>query len=148
MRPMTVQDFPATEQWSQQYPSGPRSVPRARRELRKMLERWGHGAEDIDRVLLVSSELATNAVRHGRQRDCRFEVRVTTTGTDCLIEVSDASSVRLPRAVTAASDDESGRGLVLVAALTKDMGHHLRDPIGKTVWARLELHTPEGGSHD
>ncbi|MBD0737871.1 hypothetical protein BGM09_31795 [Streptomyces sp. CBMA29] len=36
-------------------------------------------------------------------------------------------------------DDERGRGLALVAALAKETGHHLRVPVGKTVWARLEL---------
>jgi anti-sigma regulatory factor (Ser/Thr protein kinase) len=144
---MSVQGFPATEPWSQQYPSSPRSVPAARRHLRKVLEGWGYGAEDVDRVLLVCSELATNSVRHGRQHGCLFEVRVTASGTDCLIEVSDANSTRLPRAVTATDEDESGRGLALVAALTKDTGHHLRDPIGKTVWARLELTAPEDGRH-
>lgn len=32
-----------------------------------------------------------------------------------------------------------GRGLRLVAAPAKETGHRPRDPIGKTVWARLAL---------
>ena len=95
-----------------------------------------------DYALLVCTELAANAVRHGCGGGHLFEMRVVVIDSYCLIEVSDAST-RFPRCRTAGAEDEQGRGLDLVAALAEEMGHHLRVPIGKTVWARLELRAPK-----
>ncbi|MDQ0986990.1 hypothetical protein [Streptomyces sp. V2I9] len=47
-----------------------------------------------------------------------------------------------PLPTQAGEDDECGRGLLLVAALSEETGHHDRHPIGKTVWARLILSSP------
>jgi hypothetical protein len=41
-----------------------------------------------------------------------------------------------------ADDDEHGRGLVLVGRLATQMGVTPRDPVGKTVWARLPIASP------
>lgn len=91
-------------------------------------------------MVLVCGELATNAVQHGHKRGHLLEVRLTHEDTSCLVEVSDAASGRLPCRTRATEDDEHGRGLQLVAALAKETGHRPRDPIGKTVWARLSPH--------
>jgi hypothetical protein len=52
--------------------------------------------------------------------------------------VTDANSV-LPTPRVAAPDDESGRGLALVAALAEEWGSEARtgNAIGKTTWFRL-----------
>lgn len=62
----------------------------------------------------------------------------------CLrVAVSDANG-RLPEPRQAAPDDESGRGLTLVAVLADDWGAVRRDGgIGKTVWFEL-AHQSDG----
>ena len=98
-------------------------------------------------MVLVCSELATNAVQHGHKRGHLFEVRLTHEDTTCLVEVSDAACSRLPHRREAGEGEEHGRGLQLVAALAKETGHRPRDPIGKTVWARLVLAWGEEAGH-
>jgi hypothetical protein len=63
------------------------------------------------------SELATNAVQHGHVPGHHFEVALTSNSRSCLIEVSDASP-RMPKALTPTAEDERGRGLRLVSALS------------------------------
>ncbi|WP_254878493.1 ATP-binding protein [Streptomyces sp. NA04227] len=134
-------------QWYMQFTTSVKAVALARHQSEKTLRAWGYGQCDTDRIVLAVSELATNAVRHGRVRDRLFEVRLTEELDGLLLEVSDASE-RVPRPVCAGEDDESGRGLALVAALAEDFGHHPRVPIGKTVWARFRTEAavrgPEG----
>lgn len=142
MLPTTAHDQPIAEQWQMRFTSNPKCVSLVRKQVGKALENWGYAVDDVDRVLLVCSELATNAVQHGHSPGPLFEVRVTAAGSTCLVEVSDASPLP-PRPVTAGSDDEHGRGLQLVAALAEETSHHPRHPLGKTVWARLLLDPPK-----
>lgn len=142
MHAMTTHDRQTTPmQWKKQFSQARRCVPMARSLAAKALTSWGFGQEDIDRVILVCGELAANAVEHGGRRGHLFEVRLTVDGARCLVEVSDASRTP-PRPTKAGEDDEGGRGLLLVAALSEETGHHDRHPIGKTVWARLILGSP------
>ncbi|MEV0114127.1 ATP-binding protein [Streptomyces sp. NPDC050844] len=141
MLPMTRPDQQATRLWKMQFTSTPKCIALVRRQVGKALADWGYGQDDIDRTLLVCSELATNAVQHGHRAGHLFEVQVAAERTDCLVEVSDPAP-RPPRPVTAGADDEHGRGLQLVAALAEETGHRPRSPIGKTVWARLLLAEP------
>jgi anti-sigma regulatory factor (Ser/Thr protein kinase) len=105
------------------------------------LNHWMYTQEDTGRILLVASELATNAVQHGHVPGHLFEVALTSNSHSCLIEVSDASP-RTPKALIPTAEDEHGRGLHLIAALSAQVGHEQRQPLGKTVWARL-LRTPQ-----
>lgn len=57
--------------------------------------------------------------------------------TALTVEVSDRS-LRLPQPRLAAEGDESGRGLLLVRALTDDWGVRPADE-GKATWFSLEL---------
>ncbi|WP_231981359.1 ATP-binding protein [Streptomyces malaysiensis] len=145
MLPMTNDNQQQTmaQRWAMQFTSTPRCVRLVRSLVNKTLLSWGYGREDIDRTVLVRSELAANAVRHGHRHGHRFEVRLSGEGATCLVEVSDPLSRRLPRLLETSDEDEHGRGLQLVSALAKEMGHRARNPIGKTVWARLSLVTPE-----
>jgi anti-sigma regulatory factor (Ser/Thr protein kinase) len=43
----------------------PTEVGRARRALSHLLERWGVGGDAADVAVLLTSELVTNAIRHG-----------------------------------------------------------------------------------
>jgi len=87
-------------------------------------------------LALITSELATNAVRHGPSG---FEIRIEQR-SDCIhIEVEDdgggAPIVRAP-----GLSETSGRGLQIVGALADEWGVIPRDGSeGKTVWARVTL---------
>jgi anti-sigma regulatory factor (Ser/Thr protein kinase) len=140
MYAMTTPDQRTTETWRMQFSSTARCVPQVRRQVELHLSRM-FTQEDIERVLLVASELATNAVQHGHVSGHHFEVALTSNSRSCLVEVSDASP-RMPKALTPTAEDERGRGLRLVSALSAQVGHQQRQPLGKTVWARL-LCTPK-----
>jgi anti-sigma regulatory factor (Ser/Thr protein kinase) len=84
----------------------------------------------------------TNAYRHAKVPAGReIWARCTVTEDRVRVVVSDASDVLPAPAPTMPSpDDESGRGLALVAALADDWGVARREPgIGKGVWFELAL---------
>jgi len=119
-------------------PRHPASVGLARRRVRDHLSNWGHsaGEQAFEDVVLLVSELATNAVRHGPLLEREFEVAVTVIADgSCLIEVSDESPVQPRLRVVGEYDEESGRGLTLVEHLTTAWGVWSRGRYGKTVWA-------------
>ncbi|WP_225844897.1 ATP-binding protein [Streptomyces sp. HPF1205] len=118
------------------WPNGPRCVPRARHHLRQEMEAWGLAPALVDTAELVVSELVTNAVRHARMpRGRLIETRLQRTGDGVRIEVHDANETR-PEVHRAAEDEESGRSLALVEALTgARWGVSSREGVGKLVWA-------------
>lgn len=118
-------------------PATTRSISLARSRALKVLEQWEVCADVCDRALLVLSELATNAVRHGSANGCRYQVALTLH-TTLRIEVSDADSTRIPMPPPPGSFEENGRGLALVDLLAAKWGTELHPPAGKTVWAELE----------
>ncbi|MEU3561510.1 ATP-binding protein [Kitasatospora sp. NPDC058063] len=127
------------------FPRLPRSAGRARIRFIRQAFEWEVPVDSAETGLVLLSELVTNACRHARsQRDRMIGVRVLLP-TDSLlrIEVSDANA-NLPTLRHATLDDESGRGLGLVASLSTSWGAHLRGEgyIGKTVWCELALPTP------
>ena len=119
-------------------PRHPASVGLARRRVRDHLSDWGHssGEPAFEDVVLLVSELATNAVRHGPLLEREFEVAVTALADgSCLVEVSDESPDQ-PRLRTVSEyDEEPGRGLHMVESLTTAWGVWSRGRHGKTVWA-------------
>lgn len=117
------------------WPSSPRSVGRARRLLADQLVAWDL-LRLTDTAELVVSELVTNALAHahrpyGRLIATRFE----RLANGVRIEVHDAGDGR-PHLRKASADEEGGRGLELVDALTGGAwGVSGRDGPGKVVWA-------------
>lgn len=114
-------------------PGDSSSVAAARRFVAATLEAWGCG-EVVGPAVLVTSELVTNAWRHAGA-GCRL--RLVRQATVVRIEVADAApSPPEPRRV--AEDDEGGRGLLIVSALSAAWGV---DPAerGKVTWAELLL---------
>ncbi|MFJ4837709.1 ATP-binding protein [Streptomyces sp. NPDC088746] len=111
------------------------------------LVEWGHprGADDHDAVTIVVAELAANAVLHGRVpgRDFALLLRYDAGRGVIRIEVSDTHWAR-PALVAPASDEDHGRGLILVDALATRWGVHDRLGPGKTVWAECALSTGAG----
>ncbi|MEY9992856.1 anti-sigma regulatory factor (Ser/Thr protein kinase) [Streptomyces sp. V4I8] len=90
-------------------------------------------------AVLLLSELMTNAYRHAKVSPGReIGARCSLDANRLRISVMDAND-SLPEPRTAASDEESGRGLTLVAALADAWGAEPREGgIGKTVWYELE----------
>ncbi|WP_043505837.1 SpoIIE family protein phosphatase [Streptomyces glaucescens] len=119
-----------------EFPSEPAAVARARALTRAQLAEWGMPELDFSTGLVVS-ELVTNAVRYGGQGP----VSLRLLRDDSLIcEVSDRSNTS-PRIRRAATTEEGGRGLFLVAQYTKSWGARYM-PQGKTVWAE-QIPQPE-----
>ncbi len=93
----------------------------------------------LDDAAQVVSELASNAVLHGRVPGRDFRLRlVLDPGASLRIEVSDARGDRIPHIPNpAVTDGESGRGLLLVAAYADRWGVDEAPAGCKTVWAEL-----------
>ncbi|MET8766750.1 SpoIIE family protein phosphatase [Streptomyces sp. NPDC004658] len=124
-----VHALPEDRMASWELPSDPAAVARARALTRAQLAAWGMSELDFNTGLVVS-ELVTNAVRYGGQGP----VGLRLLRDDSLIcEVSDSSNTS-PRIRRAATTEEGGRGLFLVAQYTKSWGARYM-PQGKTVWA-------------
>ncbi|WP_189263858.1 SpoIIE family protein phosphatase [Streptomyces fuscichromogenes] len=117
-------------QW--QVPADPAAVSEVRSRVTRQLARW-----DLDELSftteLILSELVTNAIRHGR---APIGVRLLHDRT-LICEVSDASTTS-PHLRYAASTDEGGRGLFLVAQLSERWGTRYT-PAGKVIWAEQPL---------
>ncbi|WP_248002888.1 ATP-binding protein [Streptomyces sp. RLB1-33] len=93
---------------------------------------------------LVVAELAANAVTQGQVKGRGFRLTLSADASDTLrVEVADPRGDRQPLARrTASSTDETGRGLLLVDALTARWGTEPWPPSGKVVWAEIGLPHP------
>ncbi|WP_323384997.1 ATP-binding protein [Streptomyces calidiresistens] len=113
----------------------------------RQLDLWGFPPRTplSENAALVVSELATNAVVHGGDGipGGDFHLRLELPGRrgPLRVEVDDVAGDRLPAPGPARSPgewEESGRGLVLVAAVALGCGV-IRRGSGKTVWAELAV---------
>ncbi|WP_107082731.1 SpoIIE family protein phosphatase [Streptomyces resistomycificus] len=112
--------------------SDPALVGEVRASALRQLADWGLD-EAAFAAELILSELVTNAIRHGSG-----PVRVRLLYDRTLIfEVSDSSNTA-PHLRRAASTDEGGRGLFLVAQLSRTWGTRYL-PEGKVIWAECGL---------
>jgi serine/threonine-protein kinase RsbW len=125
---------------SHRFPRRRRSVGRAREALKAQLAAWHVAGEPADIAELLLSELVTNAVQAPTPPGREIGVRFALTPDTLRVEASDTSD-RQPTPRLAEVDDERGRGLALVEALSDDWGVRPRAVVGKTVWAILKLQT-------
>ncbi|MGH3328821.1 MAG: ATP-binding protein [Streptomycetales bacterium] len=123
--------------WQRTFPGTPASVGEARRWLAELLE--GLPAAD---AILVLSELASNTLRHTASRERGFAVAVEVRLRTVRLEVTDHGGPAAPALVEADIDDETGRGLHIVEALTTRWGVNGERNGARCVWAELP-HKPE-----
>ncbi|MCW2681727.1 MAG: putative sensor protein [Frankiales bacterium] len=105
-----------------------------RSQARLAMRSWMLLDEVVDTATVVASELATNALVHGRGR---VELRLRLTRDRLVLESVD-SGHHMPRRRRAGDEDEGGRGLQLVAELADRWGFRATDE-GKVVWAEIDL---------
>ena len=111
------------------------SASRARRFVGQCLveHELRYLAEDVQ---LVVSELAANALTHALTP---FTVTLVAVGQSLLVKVRDGSPCH-PVNVVVTSRDTTGRGITIVAALSRDWGVTAHADGGKTVWAAFDTH--------
>lgn len=114
--------------------------PAAVAGVRKEAIRWltDHGLEEEGFVTeLILSELVTNAIRYGSEP---ISVRLLYDRA-LICEVSDCSNTS-PHLRYAATTDEGGRGLFLVAQFAERWGTRYTER-GKVIWSEQTLHGPQ-----
>jgi anti-sigma regulatory factor (Ser/Thr protein kinase) len=148
---MNVESVPAAEHigptrhFTIRLSATPRGARLARHLAAEQLHRWGwpYDTEAHRTATLLVAELAANAAVHGHVRGRDFRLRLTLHPEDATlrIEVTDARPDRRPPVPgtlePAAPDAESGRGLLLVGALSSHWGTAGGDPYTKTVWCEV-----------
>lgn len=117
---------------AQWFPKELASPGRARRFVASALSAWGLAAS-TDVAVLVTSELATNALNHA---ESEFYVTVSLVPGAIRITVSDPSTAEPEHRRDQALTEISGRGLVIVDALAERWGTDAT-PTGKVVWAEI-----------
>ncbi|WP_436740323.1 SpoIIE family protein phosphatase [Streptomyces sp. BBFR102] len=117
---------------SWEFPAEPDAVGAARNAATEKLTEWGLEGNAFVTELIVS-ELVTNAVRHAGGPIGLRLIR----GELLYCEVTDPSNTQ-PRLRRARTTDEGGRGLFLVAQLSRRWGSRYGQN-GKTIWAEQEL---------
>ncbi|MBW8737571.1 MAG: ATP-binding protein [Streptomyces turgidiscabies] len=133
--PTSPQPHPAT---TFRIPKHPRNVPDARTQACKALADWGLPIGLAADIALVATEFVTNSVRHCEVTFSLVEVTLTLHGDHLLLEVSDPDKEKLPTPRPAGQQDEDGRGLAVIAALSTRWGCDLRR-FTKCSWATFPL---------
>jgi anti-sigma regulatory factor (Ser/Thr protein kinase) len=118
--------------------TGLAAVSEARAEVRATVSAW-RVPVDPDVVALLTSELVTNAVRH--EASPAVTVAITCASGQLRVEVHDSSRA-MPAPANAPADAETGRGLIIVAALAEEWGFY-PTPGGKAVYFTLSFKAGE-----
>lgn len=119
---------------------GPSSVRAARDFAVGTLRRWGIG-DRCDDIVVVVSELLTNALRHARPAAAAWpcspvRLGLVHPGPYLVCAVADPSD-QPPQPREPGWFDETGRGLHVVGSLSDGWGYTPPTRRGKVVWARF-----------
>jgi two-component sensor histidine kinase len=120
------------------------SVPQARHAVRDLLNRQGVPMDEgiAQGLLLIVSELVTNAVKHAALLSPELAVEVAVGAEWVRVSVEDNHPYR-PTALETDYAQTGGRGLLLVREITNEAGgscdvEHTAGG-GKIIWAALPL---------
>ncbi|MEU4788924.1 ATP-binding protein [Micromonospora tulbaghiae] len=121
------------ERWMLDSPEDLRGL---RASLREALNRHGLvQGEDLDEVphlvVLVATELASNALRHGRPPTL---ITLLATDDQFLLDVADHDVSSVPELTDISPTDSGGRGLFLAQSVSLDVGWYATDKT-KNIWA-------------
>ncbi|MFE3169235.1 ATP-binding protein [Streptomyces sp. NPDC059224] len=114
-------------------PAKPRSVGLLRSHVSVLFTGWVMTTDEQETAALVISELLTNAVRHGREE---MTLLVARSGSTLDITVVDHGAMQATAAVS--DRDEHGRGLAIVAAVTRELCIE-ESAMGWRTFARMDL---------
>jgi serine/threonine-protein kinase RsbW len=101
--------------------------------LHRMLAGRAGGADVAAKVTLVATELAGNALLHGR---APVEVRLLNGDGRWLIQVTDSDLANAPTVAGPGQATAGGRGLRIARALSTDIGWYIAGQ-AKHVWAAV-----------
>jgi two-component sensor histidine kinase len=119
--------------------AGPAAAAQARRHICAIIDSWDVPV-DSDTAALLTSELVTNAIKHGSLDHDGIQLVVSWAYSQLRVEVHDRSKSG-PVLVEAPWDAEAGRGLLLLASLCTSWGWR-QTMTGKAVYFML---APEDG---
>ncbi|MFC5719365.1 ATP-binding protein [Streptomyces gamaensis] len=135
--------------WRFTAPALASSVPRARHAVRDLLrhQRVPLDADLLQGLLLIVSELVTNAVQHAALLSPEVAVEISLGAQWVRVAVEDDHPYR-PKPLHADEDRIGGRGLLLVQTIADQAGglcdvEHTASG-GKVVWVALPLAPPPG----
>lgn len=113
--------------------------PREVQSVREFVAEVVGGCPVADEVVLLASEVATNAVLHTASgKGGTFTVVVHPLGEIVRVEVHDGGSEASPDVRSADDEAVSGRGLGLVELLATRWGH-LGGRDGRVVWFEVDV---------
>lgn len=137
----------AARRWEGTFPPDLGAPRESRLAVDRLLRAVGAAPAAVAAARVVLSELVANAIRHARTE---LSVTARVCGDVVRIEVLDRDT-RPPALMGLDSDSTSGRGLHIVAGLSRDWGWQTADSpdgvAGKVVWAEVALDQsarPEG----
>jgi anti-anti-sigma factor len=122
-----------SSQVSQRFPPAPDSVADARTLTVATCAAWAVPDRVVEQLQVIVTELAGNAVRHGRTP---FDLILRGSPRYIHVRVHDRNSVPARLQGPASLEAESGRGLLLVDAFATAWGCR-RTGDGKVVWATV-----------
>jgi anti-sigma regulatory factor (Ser/Thr protein kinase) len=117
-------------------PAHPESVAGARRLTRTRMDKWRLDRDTHEAAVLIVSELVTNAVVH--TASVRVVCELHFLDRRLRIAVQDQGHQPGGPRLSRTADDEHGRGLLLVDAMSSAWGSHdAGNASGRIVWAEL-----------
>lgn len=102
----------------------------------EQIRAWGLPLDPAEQIV---AELAANAATHGRVPGRDFRLTLYVVGGTLRIEVTDTHGDRLPHPTQPAPDATTGRGLLVVDALSDRWGVTPGPHPRKTVWAEVDV---------
>ncbi|GAA2659783.1 hypothetical protein GCM10010400_17570 [Streptomyces aculeolatus] len=126
------------------FPAYPEEVAVLRRVLQRHLRLWGL-PHVVDAAQLCATELVTNVICHVGTGG-PVTLATSLRDTQLRLELRDPAMDSVPIPAKPTPDDETGRGLLRVAATAANWGVDLRDN-GKTTWVELATGLDSATAH-